>query len=142
VTKPPATNPTTPPKVVEKKNVLLFHVERDSVKGSFRNVVTYDKSFVNVDSTMNLYSGTFSAPSQGVYYFEARALPGINLQVNGNGFNWRGQSPRQGQDKDLDSNARISLNAGDRVNLYNSLDVDPVKEFVNWSVLFKGFREE
>jgi len=139
MTKPPATNPPTPTKIVEKRFVVLFDCFRYSVKGLFRKVVTYDHTHDNVESAMNLFSGIFTAPSQGVYLFETTALPGLDLQVNGNGVPW-GYQPAI-EDENVRSNARISLNAGDRVNLYNSLDVDPIK-FRNWRVLFQGSREE
>jgi hypothetical protein len=142
---PPETLPLIPAphpvqKPVEKRFVKLFEVERYSIKGSFRKIVTYDRTSFN-DGTMNMDQGTFTAPAQGVYLFEARALPGVNLQLNGNPFNWVDKSPSW-NDKDIDLKARVALNAGDRVSLYNSLDVDPVSNFVNWSVHIKGFREE
>ena len=120
---------------------MLFDVERISVKESFGKVVTYDKLFVNVESAMNLFTGTFTAPSYGVYYFEARARLGIDLRANGFNVYWKGQSPSQNldnntEDKDIDSYARVTLAAGHTVNLYNTLDVDPMR------VRFKGFREE
>ena len=82
-------------------------------------------------------SGIFTAPSQGVYFFKAHTHPGIDLQVNGNGVSWTYQSDIFERTK-REAHTRVILNAGDRVNLYNSLDVNPVKEIDNWSVRFSG----
>jgi len=87
---------------------------------------------------MDLGSGIFTAPSSGTYIFEAIALKGILTQLNGNLYAWNQETHKH--DHDYQSSISLELNAGDRVNLMNTLTVDPVPNFTNWSVHLRGFQ--
>ena len=85
---------------------------------------------------MDLGSGIFTAPSSGTYIFEATTLKGIDIQKNGSLYPWERQTNVHSHD--YQSSISLELNAGDRVNLMNTLTVDPVPN-VNWGVHLRGF---
>ena len=121
----------------------LFHAtktySRETGPSTFNRVVTYELFTWNYREGLNLTSGIFTVPSKGSYMFEGKVIKGMYLQVNGVKIEWteEGNNPKIPQ---LVTNiARVTLNAGDRVALFNYGTSNPVEYY--FIVLYlKGIR--
>lgn len=118
----------------------LFIAVRNCVQGSFGKVVTFDKSTRNVGEVLNMDTGVFTSPSKGAYMFKALALNGMYLQVNGVKIEWNEDEEIPYREHEAIHIARVTLNTGDRVTLFNYLQIDPVINYNQRNTEFQGFR--
>ena len=120
----------------------IFHAlklyNRKYAQETFNRVVTFDSSTWNYREGLNLASGIFTVPSKGSYKFEAVVMKGMYLQVNGAFIKWseEGNNPSL---LSVTNIARVTLNAGDRVTLFNSQSNNPPDNY-NLYIQLKGFR--
>jgi len=123
-TSPTTTSTTSPATTKPIKDDSIF----DAVKyftpfnanNFFNRVVTFDASTVNLRGGLNLPSGIFTVPSNGFYKFEAAVLKGMYLQVNGVQIKWNKEENNNPKIPSYVKNiARVTLNAGDKVTLFN-----------------------
>ena len=141
-TSPTTTSTTSPATTKPIKDDSIF----DAVKyftpfnanNFFNRVVTFDSSTWNYREGLNLASGIFTVPSKGSYKFEAVVMKGMYLQVNGAFIKWseEGNNPSL---LSVTNIARVTLNAGDRVTLFNSQSNNPPDNY-NLYIQLKGFR--
>jgi len=122
----------------------IFHATkryyRENAPSTFNRVVTFELSTWNYREGLNLASGIFTVPSKGSYKFEADVLKGMYLQVNGVKISWS----KEGDMHDLipfylKNIARVTLNAGDRVNLFNYQSNNPIEKY-GVTISLRGFR--
>lgn len=100
-----------------------FYVQRNSSFGS-AGTIPFRVEQLNVGEAMNLLTGIFNAPVDGIYHFEfsgnkdtsASGLT-INLQLNGDNV---GEAYAGSLENflTLSSSSSLHLKAGDRVSLY------------------------
>ena len=122
----------------------LFHAtktyNRENAQYTFNRVVTFESSTWNYRDGLNLASGIFTVPSKGSYMFQADVLKGMNLQVNGVDVKWSEEGTMHNPTPFyLKKIVRVTLNAGDRVNLFNYQSNNPVESWII-PISLKGFR--
>jgi len=126
------------------ENDYLFHAtklyKRETAPSTFNRVVTFDSSTWNYREGLNLASGIFTVPSKGSYLFQADVLKGMYLQVNGVKITWSEEGDIYLSIPSFSQNiARVTLNAGDRVTLFNYQSYNPVENYFFY-INLKGFR--
>ena len=121
----------------------IFHAtklyNRENAPYTFNRVVTFDASTWNYREGLNLASGIFTVPSKGSYRFEAVVLKGMYLQVNGVKIEWTEEVNLPSIPSYVKNIARVTLNAGDRVTLFNYNSYNPVENYFVY-INLKGFR--
>lgn len=109
-----------------KTKTVHFYVTR---KSSFETIaiIPFEEEQLNVGEAMNLETGVFTAPVNGLYHFEfagaSSSLVGflaINLQVNNNSVGRASNSHPLDEYGYISLTSSFRLNANDKVNLYLS----------------------
>jgi len=122
---------------------ILFHAtrtyNRENAPSTFFKVVTFESSTWNYREGLNLSSGFFTVPSKGSYMFEAVVLKTMYLQVNGVYVKWSEEGEQREYSTTVTNIALLTLNAGDRVNLFNYKAINPFESLII-TISFKGFR--
>ena len=70
---------------VAKTTSIIGRSRNSTVRNPHRNgIITFDKDFVNIGSAINLLSGEFKAPIDGLYYFSFTVgkYPRMKLSVS------------------------------------------------------------
>ena len=111
-----------------KTNTVHFYVQRNSRFSTQDAVIPFELVRLNEGGAFDLPSGTFTAPSPGIYHLDFSALKDttaiflqIYLQVNGVSVGVA--DTNQGSTGSYDAvslSASLRLAKGDRVNLYNN----------------------
>ena len=129
-----------------KTKPVHFYVQRDSDFKGF-GVIPFKLARLNEGGAFNLASGTFRAPSPGIYHFDlsankyyAATYLGIFLQVNGVnvGLAYTYESVT-GSHGAITLSASLRLAAGDNVTLYTdggelTDDIKHKTHFTGWLV--------
>jgi len=123
---------------------FLFHAtklySRETAPYTFNRVVTFDSSIWNYREGLNLASGIFTVPSKGSYMFEALVVEGMYLQVNGVKIKWTEEGKNPHIPSYVKNIARVTLNAGDRVTLFNYQSYNLVENYLLAYIKLKGVR--
>ena len=121
----------------------LFHAtrtyNRENAPSTFFKVVTFESSTWNYREGLNLSSGIFTVPSKGSYMFVADVLKTMYIQVNGVYIKWSEEGEERQYPSSVTNIALVTLNAGDRVNLFNYKANNPF-ESLTINISLKGFR--
>lgn len=104
-----------------------FYVQRSSSFSTADAIIPWQSARLNEGGAMNLATGVFTAPVDGIYHFEftgvkdsASTALGIYLQVNGANVGWARTNQATAENFDTVSlSASLRLKKNDRVNLFN-----------------------
>ncbi len=125
-----------------KTSSVHFYVSRTSDYSSVNKVISYEVTHLNLGYAMNVGSGVFTAPKEGVYHFHfsgfGRNYLDIDIRLN------RGNIARTycaGSDDTCSIQSTLQLKKGDTVDLYLArgyLDNNPTEQLTH----FTGWLDE
>jgi len=113
-----------------KTKSVHFYVQRNTTFSTGSAVIPWEVAPLNEGGAMDLGSGIFTVPVDGIYHFEFSGLKDqsanylwVTLQVNGADIAAAGTSfgVNTGTYESYSLTASLRLKTGDRVNLYNIL---------------------
>lgn len=110
-----------------KAKTVHFYVQRNTTFSTF-GIIPWEVERLNEGGAMNLASGIFTVPMDGIYHFQFSGMKPFNteffyvfLQVNGNFIGGAGTSNdvNTGTYESYSLTASLKLKTGDRVGLRN-----------------------
>jgi len=110
-----------------KTKSVHFYVQRDTIFNTDYTVIPFESARLNEGGAMNLASGVFTAPVDGIYHFEFSGVKDpsttgldISFQLNGVNVGHAITNPvATGTWDSLSITASLRLKVNDKVNLYN-----------------------
>ena len=134
-----------------KTKTVHFYVQRNSSFSDF-DIIPWELERLNEGGAMNLTSGIFTVPVDGIYHFEFSGLKDSSssyfyvwLLVNGANVGSAGTSTAGANTGNYESyslTASLRLKAGDRVNMYNYGDNSVLYENGTYKNHFSGWLVE
>ena len=110
-----------------KSSAVHFYVGRTNIYTTGSSIIPFQVEHLNVGGGMNLSTGVFTVPVDGVYHFEYSGMKDssaskliIQLQVNGTALGRAETNPfASGNYYSLSLTVSLQLKKYDRVNLFN-----------------------
>lgn len=110
-----------------KTKIVQFYVQRNTSFSTRYAVIPFELALLNEGDAMDLASGIFTAPVNGLYHFEFSGMKdittyylGISLQVNGDNVGAAVTNQYVTGTRDsISMTASLRLKSGDKVNVYN-----------------------
>lgn len=120
-----------------KSSNVHFYVQRRSSYGRGKSVIPFEIERLNFGNAMNLATGVFTAPRNGLYHFAFSALKdlsktslNVHLRLNGNWVGMARADDLVDYSLTCSFQATLKLIAGDRIDLF--LDQGTLLDVNKW----------